>query len=306
MPFIDRSFLTLYKLCQMKTKLTFALSALVGLCACTSSNYINSPAAHNAAFLREKGDLELTASGAVNSGLVNEDKWHKGHSYGFDVQGAYAVTNNFYLAGGVTFRDEKDGGGEYFSNTDSIYISRSNNFNRFLVTVGGGYYKKIGQSGRAYLNLAAGASYGHMKRDDRSSPLFEQDDQQYSANLIKYHLFPFFNFYINDYFRFSIAPRLYLADYINVKASMQTENNQHMLEILQNNTMFYFEPSIMLQTGFKKDGRLKLNFGLNFATDPLRFSGTDDTGHSQLEGFKNMRSRTFLFTVGISHYLRKK
>lgn len=269
--------------------------SLAAFTSCSSSNYINSPAAHNPAFLREKNDLELSFSGALNSGFANEDKYHKGHSYGLDASGAYAISNHFYFSGGVVYRNDADKT-NYYNESQKVSTTGSNKFDRYLLTLGGGYYLPIRRSGKVYMNIDAGIGIGKINRHDSNNGDLIVE-KSYDINYIKYHLFPYFNFYANDYFRVSFAPRFYLANYFNGKTNNQLYFG-NTLQNMQGKTMCFLEPSVLFQTALKKESKFRLNFGLNLATDPFGFKKFEPTD----EGFDDMRSRNFLFTAGISFY----
>jgi hypothetical protein len=61
---------------------------------------------------------------------------------------------------------------------------------------------------------------------------------------------------------------------------------------------------VLLQTGFKNNDWLKLDFGLNFSTDPFTTSKSDNSEYGVPAETKtyNVQSRNFLLSVGLSVY----
>lgn len=278
------------------------LIAIVFLSACTSPRYINSPSAHNAAFLSQRGDFKLSGSATANpfkifNNLDNEESVD--HSYGFDGQAAVAVTNHFMVTASGNYRNEKD---KY--DDDDMMDTEDNNivkYNRSMFDVGVGFFTPMGASEKVYFNGVVGVGFGKMSSSDDIQPYEQVRHRTYDANTMKYFLHPSFNFFFNDYLRMSIAPRFSLLKLSNIKTSYAGEEEAVLgYSYARTKTFGLFEPSILLQTGFRNNDWLKLDFGFNFATRPFTSKFKDDS-YPDIDTY-NLKSRNFLFSLGLSFY----
>ncbi len=286
---------------------------MVLLTACSNPRYINSPSVHNAAFLRQQGDFKVSAAGAGNpakifSSIDNEDNDESlGHSAGFDGQVAVAVTNHFMLTASGTYRDEKD----HFNDDDLSNIDRKTDvrYNRHQFELGAGFFTPMGRSEKVYFNGVVGVGVGKMSSTDAVNPADATRLRRYEANTLKYFFHPSFNFFFNDYVRMSVAPRFSLLQLNNVKTSY-TESEEITLGYrdAREHSFGVFEPSILLQTGFKNNDWLKLDFGFNFSTDPFTTSKSDNSEYGVPAETRtyNVQSRNFLLSVGLSVYPGRK
>ncbi len=280
------------------------------LAACTNPRYINSPSVYNAAFLRQQGDFKISAAGAANpakifSGIDNDDNDESlGHSAGLDGQVAVAVTNHFMLTASGNYRNEKD----RFKNDDLSNMDRRTDvrYKRHMFDIGAGFFTAMGRSEKVYFNGVVGVGFGKMSSTDLVNPADTSRFRRYDAQTFKYFFHPSFNFFFNDYIRLSVAPRFSLLKLNNISTSYTSEEELLLgYKDARTRTFGLFEPSILLQSGFKNNDWLKLDFGFNFASDPFtgKKSGNDD--YPDLKTY-NVQSRNFLMSVGVSVYPGRK
>lgn len=280
------------------------LTGILFLTACSNPRYINSPSVHNAAFLRQQGDFKISAAGAGNptkifSSAGNDDE-SLDHSVGFDGQAAVAVTNHFMLTASGTYRDEKD----RFNNDDLSNIDRRSDvrYSRHMFDIGAGFYAPMGQRQRVYFNGVVGVGFGKMSSTDAVNPSDDTRFRRYEANTLKYFFHPSFNFFFNDYLRMSIAPRFSLLKLNNIHTNYTSDEEVILgYNDARNKTFGLFEPSLLLQTGFKNNDWLKLDFGFNFASDPFTTKQSDNGNYPNTDTY-NVQSRNFLLSIGLSVY----
>ena len=294
------------KTCKQNLVFPIVLFALLFLSACSNPRYINSPSVHNAAFFREQGDYKFSvaASGnpakifsAVNS-IENENEI-AGHAYGFDGQAAVAVTNHFMLTASAMYRNEKD---RYDDDDIDIANNTLVSYTRQMFDVGAGFYTRMGASGRSYFNGVFGAGFGKMNSTDNAIPFTTVRDRTFDANTRKLFVHPSFNLFFSDYFRMSIAPRFSLLKLYDIQSTYTlSEETSLGYSDVHNKSYGVFEPSILMQAGFKNNDWLKLDFGFNFSTDPF-ITKTNDYGDPKIERDYNVKSRNFLLSLGLSFY----
>lgn len=289
----------------------FVLTAVIFFTSCSNPRYINSPAVHNVAFFKEQGDFKFSVAGAGNPAKIfskiddNDTGETLDHSLGFDGQAAVAVTNHFMITAGAMYRREQD----KYDNDDLKISSRSKvNYHRRMFDIGAGFFTPIGQSEKVFFNGVLGVGFGSMSSDDNGLPYDAARYRSYKADLIKYYLTPSFNFFFNDYLRMAIAPKFSLLKLNNIKTNYTTEEEISLgYEHARNHTFGLFEPSVLLQTGFRNNEWLKLDFGFNFASDP--FTSRTKKGryvdYPDIETY-NVESRNFIFSIGLSFYPMRK
>lgn len=279
--------------------------AAIAFFSCTNPRYINSPSAYNASFFREKGDMKFSGSASVNPSGFNRNftdaKDDVDNGFGVDGQAAFALTDHFLLQVGGLYRSEWD----HFADDD---IGAANNpanvsYKRSLFNVGAGYYTRMGQSNN-YFNLVLDGAFGKMASVDESDPTSLRPARNWDANLFKISLQPSLNFFFNDVFRMSFAPRFALLKFNNITTNYSSEEIQKLGYNKANDKMLpLFEPSLHLQAGPRSADWLKFDLGFNFATNPLVSGGNNVA--PVVEGY-DLYSRQFLLTFGVSIYPARK
>src|SRR6187200_3205193 len=98
---------------------------IIFFASCYTPRYMYSPSAHNVPVLVQKGDSKLSAmistnlsENSGNHGQVNESK-----SRGFDLQGAYAITDNFAVQASYLNRTESNNGDTESGRLDHSFIN---------------------------------------------------------------------------------------------------------------------------------------------------------------------------------------
>lgn len=278
-------------------KCIIAIMISVVLFSCNSPRFINSPTAYNANFFKEKGDFKVAASGSFNSNRIvkeESDDNHKERSVGADFQAAYAVTDHFLVSAGGLFRKETD---KFY--WDELLSSNSENkvkYDRYLLDIGLGYYTAMGRSKRHFFNLTGGLGFGKASHTDIGFP--DERKRTYDVNVLKYYVQPAFNFSFFKLFKMSIAPKISALNFSNIKSTyLPGEEEKLVLNNVKGNTFLLFEPSFLFQVGFKNAEWIKLDIGLNFASDPSNslFNDIDNE-------VENLQSRNFLLSIGTSFY----
>ena len=66
------------------------------LSSCYTPRYVYSPSAHNVPLFSKKNDSKIAANYSSNLSLANSSE-NENDSYGFDLQGAYAISDHWAL-----------------------------------------------------------------------------------------------------------------------------------------------------------------------------------------------------------------
>lgn len=285
-------------------KLIYGIVIVLIFGSCANPRYINSPSAYNPSFFRQKGDMKFSASASINPSTFNRNFTTADddvdNSFGLDGQAGFAVSNHFLIELGGMYRNETD----YFSDDD---LSSANNasrvdYKRSMFNVGLGYYTPMSASGKNYFNIVLDGAIGKMSSTDNADPYDAARHRTYDANLFKLSLKPAFNFFFNDAFRMSFAPRFALLKLDNISTNYTAAEEQTLgYNTARDKFLPLFEPSLNLQAGPRNANWLKFDFGFNFATNPLVGKNNNDGAPVVLESY-DLYSRGFQLTFGLSFY----
>ncbi|MFT3902434.1 MAG: hypothetical protein QM727_04640 [Niabella sp.] len=286
----------------MKYLYLLSAIAIVAICSCNNPRYISSPSVANAAFFRQQGDFKFSASASGNpfSVLNDEDDDDDANNYhGFDVQGAVALSNHFLIQAGGMYRSETDR-----FDTDDLLSENTRSkvgYTRSMFDVGAGFYVPMSASGRVYLNGVVGVGFGKSSSTDRGYPTARTIE--WKADVIKYYLQPSFNMFFNDYVRMSVVPRVSILDHQNIESGYTEEQEIRLgYDKVRRKNLTLFEPSILLQTGFRNNRWLKLDFGLHFSSDPLKVRASNYNAAPIVTDVDKLNARNFAASIGLSFY----
>lgn len=283
------------------------------LTACSNPRYINSPSAHTGIFFKEKGDFKFSGAasfnpaGITNSYTINDTNDSKKTSFGFDAQGAVAVTDHFLISLGGFYRQEKDRfRKDDIGPTSSSKTGSEARYNRSMVNLGLGFYTPLGTSKRTFINIIASGGLGKVTSTDDGTPFLTARHRYYDANFVKFSLQPQFNFFLSDVFRMSFDPKLSFMRFNNIKTNYTTAEEVSLgYDVVRAYTLPMFEPSILFEFGPRSADWLKFDLGLNFSTNPLKSSNDSPTPGGIYEQYE-IHSRPFLLSAGISVYPFKR
>ena len=292
----------------MRNLIVLASVVAIAFCSCSNPRYINSPSAYNASFFRQRGDMKFSASASVNPSTFDKNFSAEDddvdNTFGFDGQAGFALSDHFLIEVGGMHRTETD----HFSDDDLTTndVAMKVGYKRSMFNLGLGYYTPMGRSGKNYFNLILEGAVGKVTSNDDSDPYSDTRHRTYEANPFKLTLKPGFNFFANEVFRMSVAPRFSMLKLNNIKTNYSaTEEETLGYNRARSNVMTFFEPAIHLQAGPRNADWLKFDLGFNFSTNPL--TGDNNNGGPPLvtESY-DLYSRSFLLTFGLSFYPFKR
>jgi hypothetical protein len=205
---------------------------------------------------------------------------------GFEIQGAYAISNNWALTAGYFNRRERDIYSQYEYN---FFDSSIVNYKRNLVDVGGGYFLPLDRQKTVSINLFGGIALGRFSFTDRGVDKSGVDYNRFhNSNIVKWYAQPSINAMPVKYFRASFIFKLSFVQYGKIATSYTSDELQYFyLDRLKNKTLFYFEPAFNMQLGIPGCDWMKIDGGVNFSSDPYR-------GNSKIQ------ARSFNASIGLS------
>ena len=235
----------------MRTCCLLVISSLLFI-SCYTPRYMYSPAAQNIPLLVKKGDSKLSAAIATNfskkytsNNTINETK-----NRGFDVQGAYAITNQFALAANYYNRNESNSGSKSVGRLDSANIR----YKRQLTELAVGYFTPLEESRFAIFQLCAGIGKGRFSFTDRGK---DRNNIDYSRNhqtqVTKFYFQPALMLQSKGNFAASFSSRFSFLKFGKVKTNYRpTELSNYQLDSLTDGTRNFWEPAFTNSFGFKK------------------------------------------------------
>ena len=255
---------SLYMIMQ-RNRLVLLISILF-LFSCNTPRYIYAPSVPNNPYFTEKGQAKLSAyySAGGNSNPRDDEK-----NRGFDLQGAYAIGDNWALTVGYFNRRERDVYPHYDYN---FFDSSVLNYKRNVMDIGGGYFLPLDRGKNVSVNLFGGVGFGKFSFTDRG---VDKSGLAYSrfhsSRIVKWYAQPSLNALPGRYFRASFIFKLSFVHYGNISTSYTSDElNYFSLDKIKGKTIFYFEPAFNMQLGIPDCDWMKIDGGLNFATDPYR------------------------------------
>lgn len=226
---------------------------LFALFSCNTPRYVNAPEAVNAPSLTKAGQNKLAMYYSSNSGNSNENNINRyNKSKGYDVQGAYAITNHWAVQTSYFFRSELNGGVTQ-SNRDSSSIR----YKRNTGSIGIGYYKKIGKHDNVF-QVFAGAGIGNYKINDKGIKDYNLYNRYHHAAISKYYLQPALILSEKN-ISLGLVSRFSFVHYKNIKTDYtESEQLDYNLTDLQNRVLSFWEPAFILNIGVSSFPALKL------------------------------------------------
>ena len=219
---------------------------------CHTPRYMYSPAAQNIPVLITKGDSKLSAAVSTNlsKGYTANNRFNETKNRGFDLQGAYAITNHFAIAANYYNRNESNNGSKTSGRLDSVNIR----YKRQLTEVAVGYFTPLDERKLSMFQLFGGIGKGQFSfidvGKDRSNIDYIRNHQ---AQVTKFYFQPAFMIQSKGNFAASFSSRFSFLKFNNIKTDYTpTELSNYQLDSLMDGTRNFWEPAFTNSFGFKK------------------------------------------------------
>ncbi len=221
--------------------------------SCQTPRYVNAPAAVNAPLVAKAGDNKLAMYYSSNSGNSNENTSNRfNKSRGYDIQGAYAITNHWAVQASYFYRNEQNGG----TSTGS-FDSSSIRYKRKTGDIGIGYYKLIGNHSNSFQFFAGGGT-GKYEINDKGLIGSASYTRFHIADVNKFYLQPALILTERN-LSLGIISRFSFVHYKKIQTDYTLyEESDFNLSGLQNKVLSFWEPAFEINVGISDFPALKL------------------------------------------------
>lgn len=273
---------------MIQKDLILLLLICLTIISCRTPRFVYSPAPPNNPYFRERGESKLAAyysTGADANELTNE------YNNGFDLQGAYAVSDHFALTADYFKRSEKDG---IYEDNRTYFDTSVVRYKRRLTSIGAGYYTPITNDRKITMNVYGGLGFGKYSFSDDGFDNGAGYHRDYSSDMTKWYIQPSINFFVGNYFRTGLISKVSWVRFNDIETSYTSAELSYLdLDRLPGRTLRFFEATWNVQVSFRNMNWFYLDGGFTFSSDPFV---NDDT---------NLEARNFNASIGISLDLSK-
>jgi hypothetical protein len=215
--------------------------------------------------LVKKGDSKGAAYLSSNLSQKNNanNRTHESKSRGFDLQGAYAISNNFALQANYFKRTESNNGYIVNGDLDSSFIR----YKRQLTEIGIGYFKSLNKNNRVIFQVFGGVGKGKFSFTDNGKTSNDIDySRTHQADVTKLYIQPAFMFRSKGNFAASLSTRFSFIKFGNIKTDYtQDELFNYNLDDLTYSFRTFFEPAFTSTFGFNKLPGVQFEFQFGLA-----------------------------------------
>jgi hypothetical protein len=244
---------------------TLLTIAAILLYSCHTPRYVYSPSPPNNPYFEKKGDTKLSG---FYSGTGRSDQ-SKQINEGYDLQGAYALSDNWAITASFFKRKEKDTYFLYENSRYNIFDSSVVDYKRHLIELGGGYFTPLNRSKNVFLNFYSGVGLGKFSFMDNGVDTGSSYSRFHKSNIFKVYGQAGLNVITGDYFRFSLSGRISLVHYAGISTSyLDNELKNFHLNKINDGWLGFIEPSINMQFGMPQCKWVKIEMGMTLSSDP--------------------------------------
>ena len=237
---------------------------IMSLASCSTYRYIFSASPPNNPYFSKKGESKI--SGYYSDGGTNRLYGEKAN--GFDLHGAYALSDHWAITTGYFKRNERDV--FEYSRNRSPFDSSVVHYERNLYNIGGGYFTTINSKKTITLNLFAGVGFGKFAMDDDGTNNGALYSRKHSSDITRYYFQPALNFSPYPFFRFSFVLKTSLVHYKNSNTSYTASEQEYFsLDQINDRVKAISEPAVNIQLGLPQYPWVKLDATLSGASNPF-------------------------------------
>ncbi|HET7116561.1 MAG TPA: hypothetical protein VFI29_08730 [Hanamia sp.] len=229
------------------------------LLSCTTRRYVYSASPANSPYFNKKGESEL--AGYFSSSAPNLPR---GYANGFDLHGAYAISDHWALTTGYFNRKEKDIG---MYNSNMPFDSSVIRYKRKLFGVGAGYFIAVNPKKTITFNMYGGMDFGKFSFTENGWENGIPGDRFHNSNITKWFIQPSINFMPGRYFHASIILKNSFVHYGGITTSYTTDElDYYSLNKIANKTIYFIEPAWDIQLGLPEIPWLKVDMMWSFVS----------------------------------------
>lgn len=231
------------------------ICCILFLVSCENSRYIYAPSPASIPYFKEKGESKLTALYSESDATAN------GYARGWDLQGAYALSDHFAITASYFNRREQDKTNNNFASSFPATID----YKRNLGGIGLGYFVPLNAKKTITFNLYVGGEFGKFSFQDKGDPNQNPGyNRNYESGISKGFFQPSFNFMPGDYVRFAVFLKSSYVGYRNIKTDYTSDELKYYgLEHLGDRTWSFLEYGWNFQFGIPKYPWIRLEMSVS-------------------------------------------
>jgi len=237
----------------MKKTFTLITPAIAILfCSCSVNHYMYAPSAPQSPMLNSKGEMSLT--GLLTTGLHARDT---GYNNGYDVQGAYAISNHLAITAAFSQRHEKD---KYWHN--GWFTPQYNAqlwYERSTTELGMGYFTSIDSDDEVFFDLYGGYGFGKYRMHEQGDATGTVADRYHTSSVGKFFLQPGVHFNVSEMSQISLSLRFSTVNYHAIKSDYtKDQETTFNMYSLRNTVYTYADPCFALRLWVPRSPWIKL------------------------------------------------
>ena len=240
---------------RKKTTCILVLLAIAAsFSSCSVDHYMYSSSPAQAPMLNSKGEMNIT--GMLTSGMHMRDT---GYNNGYDLQGAYAVSDHIAVTAAYSGRHEKDkyhfdhagwSGPSYYS---QLWYKRS------TAELGIGYFTSIDSDDEVFFDIYSGYGFGKYQMHEVGLKSGIPLDLYHTASIGKFYLQPGIHFNASDMSQFSLSLRFTTVGYHNIKSDYTPDQEKDFdMSAIRNTTYAYLDPCFAVRLWIPHSPWIKL------------------------------------------------
>jgi hypothetical protein len=229
--------------------------------SCTQPRYVYNPPVRNLHYFQEAGQSKLAAHWATGPSR-NDGGSSDAYNHGFDLQGAYAISDHWAVMASYYNRKESDNISTFFTSSTSVYSNI--NYKRSRTEFGVSYFTPLSMSREGFFHIDGGIGFANNSLVDRGSFDSLGLTRDYSDKMFRFFFQPGF-YTILDAFQFGLGARLQWQFFNNVNTTYRPmELEAYSLNGL--NQIFNLEPYFSIRYGPPSVAWLKGEIQAGFTT----------------------------------------
>lgn len=226
--------------------------------SCAPYRYIYTASPSNDPFFKEKGDSKVAAYYSAGGGDPTTNKY----SRGFDVHGAYALSNHWAVTASYLNRREKD---DY---NYGMYGSSDVHYRRNIIDAGIGYFVFLNHAKSISANIYTGIGKGKFIINNTELMDTLAYSEFHRSSITRWYIMPAFNFFPGNFFRCSFTTKFSFVHYGNIQTNYtDDELSYYGLDRIANKTLYFFEPALNFQFVNPVANWLAVNLSFSFSSD---------------------------------------
>jgi hypothetical protein len=222
---------------------------------------VYNPPVRNLHYFEEAGQSKLAAHWATGPSR-NDGGTSDSYNRGFDLQGAYAISDHWALMASYYNRKERDNINAFFSNSSNIYSEID--YKRSGGEFGASFFTPLSKSGESFFHLDGGIGFANNSLVDKGTFDSLGLVRNYSDNMVRFFFQPGFYTVLGS-FQFGLGARLQWQFIDDVQTSY-TPAELQAYTLFGLNQLFNFEPYFSMRYGPASVPWLKGEMQAGFST----------------------------------------